>query len=446
MAREKLAALRRKRGYTQARLAEMLTLQRVDGARRPVATSTVAAWEQGTATPRPWWRRPLAEALEITLDDLDELLAEDTPPNDAGSVDDVDRRDLLRGSAALGVVTSVAPVLASSALLGLTPDRVSEADIADVREARNQLRGISFSRGGESIGRDGAVARLRAAADLLDAQCPTALRPDLCSAVGALANTVGFAAFDAGEHDDARTILRFALACGEEARNWGLRARTLAADLAPVELWLGRPDDALTIVEQAQVRSDRLTPTERAMTWSTRARAHAELGDVQATLAAVGRSDDELAAAAPGESPEMRWYNDAEHANATGQALGALALTTGRHASEAVDRQRAAIAGFGDAYARSRIHAQTHLATVLMATGDPAEAVSVADELLVSVAEVRSHRTSGLLAGLDLAAAQHAGRPDVDDLQQRLARAAPGPVLPDRSPAQPSAATRGEML
>jgi len=47
------------------------------GYRAECLCTTVGRWEQGTSTPQPWHRRPLAEALRVTLDTLDDLLAED---------------------------------------------------------------------------------------------------------------------------------------------------------------------------------------------------------------------------------------------------------------------------------------------------------------------------------------------------------------------------------
>jgi hypothetical protein len=70
-------ARRRQQGFTQASLAAALTQLRADGDRRAVATSTVAAWEAGTSAPRPWWRRPLAQLLEVSLPELDDLLRSD---------------------------------------------------------------------------------------------------------------------------------------------------------------------------------------------------------------------------------------------------------------------------------------------------------------------------------------------------------------------------------
>ena len=63
-ARGRLAARRKALGLTQESLAELLRVER----------STVARWEQGSASPRPWYRRRLADALELSPDELGALL------------------------------------------------------------------------------------------------------------------------------------------------------------------------------------------------------------------------------------------------------------------------------------------------------------------------------------------------------------------------------------
>jgi transcriptional regulator with XRE-family HTH domain len=65
--RHKLAARRRALGHTQESLAEILD----------VAVSTVARWEQGAGCPLPALRRPLADAISVSLESLDRLLSGD---------------------------------------------------------------------------------------------------------------------------------------------------------------------------------------------------------------------------------------------------------------------------------------------------------------------------------------------------------------------------------
>ncbi|MFF3364167.1 helix-turn-helix transcriptional regulator [Streptomyces misionensis] len=63
--RQRLAERRRSVGLTQEDLAEKLGVDR----------STVVRWETGTASPQPWMRPRLADALLITVEELVDLLA-----------------------------------------------------------------------------------------------------------------------------------------------------------------------------------------------------------------------------------------------------------------------------------------------------------------------------------------------------------------------------------
>ena len=63
--RQRLAARRKAAGFSQEQLAERLRVDR----------STVARWEGGETEPQPWIRPRLARALQLSLDQLDHLLA-----------------------------------------------------------------------------------------------------------------------------------------------------------------------------------------------------------------------------------------------------------------------------------------------------------------------------------------------------------------------------------
>jgi transcriptional regulator with XRE-family HTH domain len=63
--RQRLAARRKAVGFSQEQLAERLGIDR----------STVARWESGETEPQPWMRPRLARALQLSLGQLDHLLA-----------------------------------------------------------------------------------------------------------------------------------------------------------------------------------------------------------------------------------------------------------------------------------------------------------------------------------------------------------------------------------
>jgi transcriptional regulator with XRE-family HTH domain len=63
-ARTQLAARRKALGYSQETLADLLD----------VRAQSVARWEQGTSTPLARYRRPLAECLEMSLAQLEQMI------------------------------------------------------------------------------------------------------------------------------------------------------------------------------------------------------------------------------------------------------------------------------------------------------------------------------------------------------------------------------------
>lgn len=102
-----------------------------------------------------------------------------------------------------------------------------------------------------------------------------------------------FAAFD-----DAWQMFRFVLWRAEEAGDWSLRARILS-NVSCQFLWCGDSDTALTCIELALVRADRLAAPERARLHTARAVVLATLGRVQEAVTAVGVADEQLSQARP---------------------------------------------------------------------------------------------------------------------------------------------------
>lgn len=192
--------------------------------------------------------------------------------------------------------------------------------------------------------------------------------------------------------------------------------------MARQAIWCGDPDSGLTLVELALVRADRLTPTERAMLLSARARAQAKLGLTQQTVTTVGTADEEFGNARPADDPVwMRYYDDAQHAGDTGHALFDLAMNR-QFVSETAARLATAVAGHTATYARARAISATKLASLTMITGDPTEAAAVGSRAVADAGTVRSRRAADDLRELDRFAAAHESVADVAELRQRIGR------------------------
>lgn len=369
-------------------------------------------------------RRPGAlyrEALRVTLGaSSDAALGLGNRRRSVVKLTTVDRKQFLR-TAALGVgILALAPVAAllESTQPTTAPARVGQTEIEQIHTAARVFAGWDHTYGG-GLAREAVLAQLRFSADLLGADYPTKLHGPLHSAVGYLAHTCAFMAFDAYAHDDARRMFQFALACAEEAQDWHLRAKVLSS-MARQAIWVGKPDEGLTLTEHALVRSDRLTATERAMLHTARARALAKMGRVRETLIAVGTADDHFAHRNPANDASwMGYYDPAQHAGDTGHALFDLAVQS-RSPAEATARFSTAVAGHTAAFARSRTMSQIKLASLTMATGDPREAAATGSVALDAAGAIRSNRAVDDLRELARHGQRHRTIPAVEELRHRI--------------------------
>ncbi len=341
----------------------------------------------------------------------------------AEKLEKVDRQQLIRTGVSLGVSALVleGPI---AALLEIsvptpTPRRIGATEIEQVRTTAAMFSSWDFTYGGGLV-RDAVMGQLRWAAGLRNATCPDQLRPELYSAIGALAHRAGFTAFDVGAHEDARRVLSFALACAEQAKDWDLRAYVLDS-MALQAIWTGRPDEGLTLAEQGLVRADRLTETVQAMLHTDRGRALAKMRRVNEALTAIGTAEDHFARSIPANDPPfLANYNAAFLTGNTGHALFDLAVL-GHNLTQATDRLTAAAAGHTASHARSQALCLTKLASLTMATGDPIQAATLGHEALGAAGAIRSGRVTDDLRELARYAADHQHLEEVAHLRHLIA-------------------------
>jgi hypothetical protein len=336
-------------------------------------------------------------------------------------LDDVNRKQFLH-TAAVGMGDLALEGPLAALLEGGEPTpipaRIGATEIEQIRSATQVFESWSRAYGG-GVARDAVMGQLRWSAGLLEATCPARLRPELYSAVGYLADLAGFMAVDAGAHEQARRVYRFALACAEQAKNWNLCAEILSS-MAKQEIWTGQPDEGLTLAGQGLIRPDRLTAIGRSLLHTDQARALAKMRRTSETLTAIGTADDHFAHATPAdESPYMPYYSDARHAQLTGQALFDLALLD-RDPGEATNRLEAAAAGQPD-HPGCRAICLAKLASLTMVTGDPLQAASIGHEALDNADVIRSRRAAEELRELSRHAAAHQHLDEIAHLRHRIA-------------------------
>ncbi|ORT46787.1 hypothetical protein KBI5_23320 [Frankia sp. KB5] len=342
------------------------------------------------------------------------------PRRTSRTIEDVNRQDFLRATAGVSALV-VTGSLSDLAILSQpsVPSTVGQAEIDQLRTAARIFGNVDHTYGGGMV-RQAVGGQLRYAVELLSAPCPQHLRDDLFAAVGFLGHTAGAMAFDAYAHEDARRMFSLALSCAEESGNWHLRAKVLST-MARQAIWRGDPDMGLTLIDVGFIRSERLTPTERAMLYTGRARANAKLGRVPESLRAVGMADAEFAHANPTNDPAwMVYYDTAQHVGDTGHALFDLATLDSRYAPEAATRLGGAVKGHSATYARSRALSQIKLASLTMTTGDPHEAALIGGSALDSVGKIQSRRLADEVRELSRFATKHRRVDQVAHLRQRI--------------------------
>jgi hypothetical protein len=338
-------------------------------------------------------------------------------------LEDVNRKQFFQ-TATLGVGTLALEGPMAALLEGSEPTpiphRIGATEIGQIRSATQVFEAWSNSYGG-GLARDAVMGQLRYSARLLeDASCPDRLRPELFSAIGALAESAGYTAVDAGAHEEARRVCRFGLACAEQAKDWNLRAYVLSG-MAEQAIWTGQPDEGLTLAGQALVRPDLLTSTVQALLHTDRALALATMRRVQETLTAIGTADEYFAhSTSDNDPPFMAGYTDAHHAELTGRLLADLAIL-GRDPGEATDRLTAAATGHAAEDVRARAVCLTKLASLTIATGDPLQAASIGHEALDAAGSISSRRAVEYLRELSRYAAAHQQLDEVAHLRHRIA-------------------------
>jgi hypothetical protein len=342
----------------------------------------------------------------------------------AVKLENVDRQNLIRGGAALGVGALVQGPLAAlleyleSSKRTPVPKRVGATDVEQVRAAKLVFQSWGLTYGGGPV-RDAMMSQLHWSASLLKATYTDELSPALHSAVGDLADTAGYIALDAGADEEARRAFRFALACAEKAEDWHLRADVLGY-MTVHALWTGQPDEALTLAEQALVRADRLTATERSLLHTDRARALGKMRRVQEALTAIGAADDHFAQSTPANDPPFLtiYHHPAVHAMRTGDALVNLAIL-GHGPEKATDRLTTAIAGLTN-YATPLAGCQARLASLTMVTGDPLQAAALGHQALDTAGTIHSRTATDDLRELFRHATAHQQLEEVAHLQHRI--------------------------
>lgn len=428
--RDALAARREALGFTQESFAIRLGVE----------LSTVGRWERGTLTPHPWRRRRIAEALDVSLERLDELLTPATAD---------------RG----GTLATNVPVRVEA---DRRLDRAVVVD--DARDAARFARQISAGSMSSSALEQIRVEVCRFATDYVSKPL-SELFVDIRELRGEVVNLVGCNRFpnqmrelylaasrlgglqahvclDLGHYSAAHTHAHTAFLCAELAGHDGMRAwvRSLQSLIA---YWDGQLADAVEFARDgARHCSD---GSIAARLPSLEARAAAGRGDKRGALAALERA--EHARVVVGDRDDdagVFTFPAAKQAVYAGTTL----LTLG-------DRDTAARAAQESSYALQLYEAAAPVdrstGDMLAARLDLARAYlmhddldGLADQLNVVLAVPQVRRTASIVKraasiGEDLTQSRYAHSPQGKQIRTEIASfCAPPPALPPAPTMEPA--------
>jgi hypothetical protein len=278
--------------------------------------------------------------------------------------------------------------------------------------------------GAGGLVRQAVIAQLRHSIEMLKADVPAELRPDLYTAVSHMAGVAAFGAVDLGAYAEAERLHRYAQALAEEAQDWSKRS-AVQADRIRAAIWSDRPDDAWTLAETALVRADRISHAEQAMLHGLKAHALSLMdGHKQDVLREVASSDECYSRADPTEAvpPWFRYYTPAEHDSVAAVALAGIAGGQRSALAAADERYTRSVASFGDTYRRSATMAALGHTRMHLLHGDLDRAAQLGRHAIGTATTVRSRRTGVILTDIIQLTSTHPGAPAMRDLHDRARR------------------------
>jgi DNA-binding XRE family transcriptional regulator len=356
--RRTMAERRRVVGYTQEQLAAVLEVER----------TTVVRWEAGETTPQPWCRPKLAEALAVSVEELDTMLAEGQMEGMAGQLRDLGAAvELLdgpehdpvltapwnhRGTVDAVVILSgggwvkrrVFLSLTGTALTapahqwlvnepeplvsGLSGRRISADMVYQLTAMIAELRKMDDIAGGGSV-LSLAQHEFGWAAGLLDqAVYDEHTERMLFAALAELGQLCGWAAYDAGHHALAQRYYVAALRATHSADDRPLGAHVLSC-MAEQAARQGQPAEAVTLIETALagMRGQQI-PSLLAELYGRQAYAFATVGDVPGCAGAISKLNTQIERLTPDAGPSwLYWVNPAHMTCEVGNALRQLGHT-----------------------------------------------------------------------------------------------------------------------
>lgn len=371
-ARRLLARKRRAVGFTQESLAERLGVDR----------STIARWERGSSDPQPSLRLALADALGVSMSDLDSLLADGIAvhghdPHPVAAPDGRGTRDRS---------DELTEPLADALVSGSTFTGSAASAVMELRLRLDSLRELDKVLGGADTYRLYA-AEVQFSAHLLSSRgVDGATAGDVLALLAEQSQQAGWAAFDAGWRDVARRHYERSLSAAREVRDLGLVGNALAL-LAYQRVSQGRPAGDVSQESLRVTSGPEVDGRVRAMLLSRAAWTFALAGDVDAMVRAL-RDADELLGGEQGEGPRWAtWLDSTEAAIMAGRCWSQLGRPL-----RAIPLLESALAAYASEQRRDKALYSTWLADAYIDAGEIEKAVDVLRSTIDAMSGVASVR------------------------------------------------------
>ncbi|MGH3899784.1 MAG: helix-turn-helix transcriptional regulator [Pseudonocardiaceae bacterium] len=436
--RHALAQRREIVGHTQETLAEFVGVE----------PTTIGRWERGKTFPQPWSRPKLADALAVSLEELDILLAEGQPTKTVAASDTSDEpvgdpeHDLAlsapwshRGTVEVAVVlrggdrpvkrrgfvflTGIALTAPAHQWLihepgplvsGLSGRRVSAELVDRFMAMIPELRAMDDVAGGGTV-LSLAEHEFGVIADLLDQASygePTGRK--LHVALAELGQLAGWSAYDVGKQALAQRYYIAALRAAHSADDRPLGAHVLSC-MAEQAAHEGQPSEAVTLIESAFAGArGQATPRLLAELYIRQAYALGTMHDVSACSAAVSKARAHVEPQ-DDDPPWLYWVSPADITAFAGDCL--LQLGQAHQAAKLIEE---GVDLFDESFARDRQIYSVHLADALTRPGTQRDLAAAASRGIAAIqlAEVLdSNRSVDLLRDLCHQMKPHAKVPAV---------------------------------
>ncbi len=267
---------------------------------------------------------------------------------------------------------------------------------------------------GGGLYRSAIVAQLAEVARRIQDGVPASLRARVFAATADLAALAGWVSHDCGRYATAQRYWSYGIYAAGEAvqRDRGVE---IVTRMSHQMIYLGRPRDALGLLEVAAAKADR--PAAKALVASQTGRVHAALGDEHQAETHLGTADD-LLADGLGEVPTwVAYFDAAEHAGARAVSARDLGVLGRPHRPASVYFQDA-LELRAPGFDRVRVMDRVGLAAALFDEGEAEGAVTAAQQALDDAARIDSALVASRLNTL-LEASRPYRTPTVEEVRGR---------------------------